>query len=575
MRSPRSSPDLPTGWPVRLWKTTWPAGLVLGLGAEWLTRSGQSLAAAGADLAVGWTLIGCGLLIWYRRPHSGVGPLLALTGFAWFAGTLAASRIAAVAALGAALLFLHRGPLFHAIIGYPDGRPSGRLGVLVVVVGYVYAVAIPVARSDLVTIGVSVLVLTVTVGGCARAAGTSRRARATAGVAAAVLAIVLAGGSLLRLAGAEPGTNRAVLWVYQAALLLIAVGLLADSVLGGWAQAAVTKLVVDLGGDSETDTLRSRLAKALGDRSLAIAYWLPETGGYADERGTPVTLPEAGSGKAVTVIEHDGERIAALVRDATPPHDPGLADSVAQAARIALTNARLQAQVRNQITELDASRRRILAAGDAQRRRLRQQLQASAGRRLTGVQKLLDLAVQEARTSRDQAAAGGLTAACNELAEAQAELRELAGGIHPALLTERGLGPALVSLAERAPVRVRIVVSAERLPAAIETAVYFVCSEALANVAKHARATSIEIEVRSAGERVTVVVADDGTGGADPSAGSGLKGVADRIEALGGQLQIQSPVGQGTRLWAGIPRTLIWPEDRASEGPTAATLRRP
>jgi signal transduction histidine kinase len=554
MRCLRWSVDGLTGSAARLRQAGWLVGLVFGLGAEWLARSGQSLAASVADLAVGWTLIGCGLAGWSRRPQSAAGPLLALTGFAWFCGTLAGSRIGVVAAIGTALLFLHRGPLCHAIIGYPGGRPPGRPGMIAVAGCYVYAAAVPLARSNVLTIGVAMVVLAVTVWGYARAVGPDRRARVTAVAAAAVLAIPLAGGSLARLMGAAgPGGDQAVLWGYEAALVLIAAGFLADLLWGRWTQAAVTKLVVDLGGDAEAGTLRARLAHALGDRSLVIGYWLREAGGYVDERGNAVEPPAAGSGRAVTVVEQDGERIAALVHDAAVLNDPGLADSVALAARIALSNARLQAEVRHRVAELDASRRRILRAGDAQRRRLREQLQAGAGRRLTGARDILDLAVREARAYADPAAAQRLAAAGKELAEAQADVEKLAVGIHPALLTEQGLGPALAALVQQAPLPVRLATPSRRLPAAIETAVYFVCSEALANVAKHARATCAEVQVQSQRNVVTVLIADDGTGGADPSAGSGLKGVADRVEALGGHLVVQSPAGGGTRLLAEIP----------------------
>jgi signal transduction histidine kinase len=551
MRWLRWSRDRITGPSAGLRKAAWPAGLVLGLGAEWLARPGQSLPAAAADLAVGWALIACGLLGWSRRPQSRVGPLLALTGFAWFLGTLAGSRIGAVAALGAALLFVHRGPLCHAIIGYPGERPLSRLSMIVVAAVYVYAAVVPLAGNDMVTIVVALAVLAATIWGYALAAGPDRRARVTAVAAAAVLAIPLAGGSVARLLGA--GADRAVLWVYEAVLVLIAAGLVADLLWGRWAQAAVTKLVVDLGGDSEAGTLRARLAHALGDRSLAIGYWLPEANGYADERGNRVELPDAGSGRAVTVVEHDGERVAALVHDAAVLGDPGLAESVAQAARIALSNVRLRADVQRRVTELAGSRRRLLEARDTQRRRLQQQLQASAGRHLTGVRELLALAVREARVSGDRAAAGGLADTGKELAEAAAELRELAAGIHPPLLTERGLGPALASLAERSPVPVQLAAPSGRLPAVIETAVYFACSEALANVAKHARATYVDVQVRLDGDLVAVLIADDGTGGADPSSGSGLKGIADRVEALGGRLRVLSRAGQGTRLLAEIP----------------------
>ena len=551
MRWLRWSRDRITGPSPGLRKAAWPAGLVLGLGAEWLARSGQSLPAAAADLAVGWAIIACGLVGWSHRPQSRVGPLLALTGFAWFLGTLAGSRIGAVAALGAALPVVHRGPLCHAIIGYPGGRPLSRLSMIVVAAVYVYATVVPLAGDDVVTIVVALAVLAATIWGYALAAGPDRRARVTAVAAAAVLAIPLAGGSVARLLGA--GAEQVVVWGYEAVLVLIAAGFVADLLWGRWAQAAVTKLVVDLGGDSEAGTLRTRLAHALGDRSLAIGYWLPEANGYADERGNRVELPDAGSGRAVTVVEYDGERVAALVHDAALLGDPGLAESVAQAARIALSNVRLRADAQRRVTELAASRRRILEARDTQRRRLQQQLQASAGRHLTGVRELLALAVREARVSGDQAAAGGLADTGKELAEAEAELRELAAGIHPPLLTERGLGPALASLAERSPVPVQLAAPSGRLPAVVETAVYFACSEALANVAKHARATYVDVQVRLDGDLVAVLIADDGTGGADPSSGSGLKGIADRVEALGGRLRVQSPAGRGTRLLAKIP----------------------
>jgi signal transduction histidine kinase len=553
MPSLRSSRDGIMRPPERLWRAAWPTGLVVGLAAEWLARSGQSLPAVAADLAVGWALIACGLLGWARRPQSRVGPLIALTGFAWFLGNLAESRIGAVAALGTALLFLHRGPLCHAIIGYPSGRPAGRVGVIVVVAAYVYAAVALLARSDVVTIVVALAVLATAIGGYARAAGPDRRARAVAVAAAAALAVPLAGGSAWRLLGAGSNADRMVLWGYEAVLVLIAVGFLADLSRGRWAQAAVTKLVVDLGGDSEAGTLRARLGHALGDRSLAIAYWLPEAGEYVDERGNRVELPEAGSGKAVTVVGHDGEQIAALVHDVAVLDDPALVESVAGAASIALSNVRLRADVQRRVAELAASRRRILEAGDIQRRRLQQQLQASAGRHLTGVGELVDLAVQEARTSHDRGAADRLAAVRGELEEARAGLRELAAGIHPALLTERGLGTALASLAERSPVPVEVTAPPGRLPAVIETAVYFVCSEGLANVAKHAQATRADIRVALDGDLVTVSIADDGAGGADPSAGSGLRGVADRVEALGGRLVVHSPPAGGTRLLVQIP----------------------
>ncbi len=558
MRSLRSSREGLASSVPRLQMAVALAGLVFGLGAEWVARSKQSPLTAGVDLAVGWTLIACGLIAWTRRPQSRVGPLIAITGFAWFLGTFADSDIDAVAMLGLALATLYLGPLFHAIIGYPSGRLSGRVTIVAVTACYIYAATVQLTRSTAVTISVVtivvvLIVLGTTIRGYRLAAGTDRQARVTAIVAAAVVALPLAGGSVGRLMWAGPDAERAVLGGYEAALVIIAVVLLGDLLRARWAQAAVTELVVELGEDSGTGTLRGRLARALGDRSLAIEYWLPEANSYVDERGDPVELPGAGSGKAVTVIAQHGERIAALVHDATVLDDPGLIDAVASAARIAFSNVRLRAEVRGHVTDLDASRRRIIEATDAQRRRLQQELRLGVGRRLADVEGLLDLAVREARSPLNRAASASLEDSERELHKAQAELQELAAGIHPALLMEQGLGPALSSLAERAPVPVRLVVLPDRLPAAIETAVYFVCAEALTNVGRYARASRVDVEVRAEGDLVTVLITDDGVGGANPSAGSGLKGMADRIEALGGRLSVESPAGSGTRLLARIP----------------------
>jgi signal transduction histidine kinase len=558
MRFLRSSRDGLAGSEPRLQMAVVLAALVLGLGAEWAAGSRQSPLTAGVDLAVGWTVIACGLIAWARRPQSRVGPLIAITGFAWFLGTLADSDIDAVATLGLALATLYLGSLFHAIIGYPSGRPSGWLTAVVVAACYMYAATVEGARSNVaaisvVTIVVVLIVLGTTIRGYRLAAGADRQARLTAIVAAAAVALPLAGGSVGRLFAAGPDMERAVLGGLEIALVFIAVVFLVDFLRARWSQAAVTELVVDLGDDSETGTLRARLAGALGDQSLAIAYWLPEASTYVDELGDPVELPTPGSGKAVTVIEQHGERIAALVHDATVLDDPGLIDAVASAARIAFSNVRLRAQVRGHITELDASRRRIINATDAQRRRLQVELRLGVGRRLADVERQLDVAIRHAHSAPNREAGALLEDAERELHQAQAELQELAAGIHPALLTEQGLGPALSALAERANVPIRLVVATDPLPAAIETAIYFVCAEALTNVGKYALASRVDLEVRAEGDLVTVLIADDGVGGADPSVGSGLKGMADRIEALGGRLSVDSPAGTGTRLLARIP----------------------
>jgi signal transduction histidine kinase len=224
--------------------------------------------------------------------------------------------------------------------------------------------------------------------------------------------------------------------------------------------------------------------------------------------------------------------------------DPELLESVAAAARIAVVNARLQAEVRSQLEDLDASRRRLLEAGDAERGRLERELHEGAERRLVKIGELLDQA---------GGADGRLAELRAKLDATQSELLEFARGVHPRTLTEGGLGLALRELALASPVRVDIEVREARFPPAVEAAAYFVCSESLANVAKHAEASHVTIDVASRSGALVVSVTDDGRGGAELGAGSGLRGLADRVQALGGRLTVTSPPGEGTRLVAELP----------------------
>jgi signal transduction histidine kinase len=554
LRAPRWSADRSADPPQVAYTLLGAAGIALGSGVEWAAHAGQSSVEVAADLVVGWTLLGCGLIAWSRRPQSRVGLLLTLACFGWFLGTLAGSATEPVAAVGVALLTIHRGPLMHSIVGYPSGRSANRLERVVVAAGYADAATASFFRIDLATLIVVLAVLATTIRGFLTSAGPSHRARITAVAAAAAVSVPLSAGSLGRLVGAGPRVEAPVLWGYQVALVLIAVGFLVDGLRGEWVQATVTRLVVDLGDDSRFGTLQARLAHALGDQSLLIAYWLPEVNGYVEETGRPVALPDARSGRAITMIEQQGARIAALVHDPAVLDGSGLVDAVASAARIALSNVRLRAEVRRQVVELEASRRRIIDARDGQRRRIQQRLRLGVGERLTEAQEFFDLALGAAIAREGSRAprAAALAVISQELRDAQAELQELAAGLHPTRLTEQGLGPALSALSDRTPLPVRIVVPPQRLPAAVETAIYFACAEALTNVGKHAEASQVNLTVSSVGQMITLVVTDDGIGGADP-AGSGLRGVAERIETLGGRLEVESPIGEGTRLVAQIP----------------------
>jgi signal transduction histidine kinase len=520
-------------------------GLLLGalglaVGAEWVSYEAGDLALVVADAVVGLVLVACGIVAWERRGESRVGPLMVLSGYTWFAGNFWAQ-----------LLYLHRGPLVHLHISYPTGRLRRRLAQATVAAAYVDAVVEPIARNDVVTLVLAGLVAAAALDGFLRASGTARRAGVPALAAALAFASVLAFGAVERLAGWD--ADRASLWAYDIVIACLAVVLLVDLLRGRWAEAVVADLVVDLGKRSDTRTLRDELGRALGDRSLVLGYWLPEEGRYVDDAGRPVELPEPGAGRAVTPIDHQGQPVAVLVHDEAVLEDPALVESVASAARMAVSNVRLQAEVRARVVELAASRRRIVEAADAQRRRLERELRAGAERRLAGVASILD----ETRAAIDGPAAATLAETEEELRKARAELNAFAQGIHPSSLTDGGLAAALPELARRGGVPVELDVSIGRLDSTIEAAVYFLCSEALANAVKHAEATRVTIRVARSGERLVVEVADDGVGGADPARGTGLRGLADRIEALGGRLSVKSLPPSGTRLLAEIPIDLL------------------
>jgi|SRR5262245_9172233 len=512
------------------------AGIAFGLAVEWAFYSpalGPALTAA--DFAVGCMLLVCGTVAWQQRPESRVGPLMGLAGITWFLGNIARP-----------LLYLHRGPLVHLHLSYPTGRLPTRLAAAVVAIAYVDAIVEPLAANDWLTLTLSALIALAALQVFLRTSGPARKAGGPALAAALAFAGVLALGAVNRLAGWD--ADRAVLWTYDVVIAAIAVVLLRDLLRGRWTDAVVSGLVVDL-GDQETGTLRAKLARALGDPSLVVGYRLAAADGFVDDAGRPVDLPAPGSGRVVTPIRDADEQLAVLVHDEALLADRHLVESVAAAARVAVANARLQAEAETRADELVASRRRIVQAADQQRRRLEEELRLGAERRLESVQALLE----DARSDVQGADADAIATLEQELDETRRELREFAQGVHPGALTDGGLMPALVQLAERSPIPATVTGAVTRLSAPVEAALYFVSAEALTNAAKHSSASRISVNVGQERDRVVLSIVDDGIGGADPSSGSGLRGLADRIEALGGRLAVKSASGSGTRIDADLP----------------------
>jgi signal transduction histidine kinase len=333
----------------------------------------------------------------------------------------------------------------------------------------------------------------------------------------------------------------------------LAAGILAIAALDGLRTllASLSRALLSSGERAE-GPVRELLAESLGDRTLSVAYWLPERQIFVDELGHKVHMPEPGSGRAWTAVERDGRRVAAIVHDAELATGPELVNAAAAGAALAIDNERLKADLRARVEELRVSRVRIVEAADHARRRIERDLHDGAQQQLVSLS--LDLRLLKAKLNGNEAAAETVDAISEKLATALAELRELARGIHPVILTERGLVPAVAALAQRAPVPVEADISIhERLTPAIEAAAYFVVAEALTNVAKYAQADNVLVDLRRDDRHVIVVVEDDGVGGADLENGTGLRGLVDRLSALDGILELETPVGGGTRLRALIP----------------------
>jgi signal transduction histidine kinase len=487
-----------------------------------------------ADFLVGFALVASGAVARERRPESRVGILALITGGTWFAGNV-----------GAPLLYLHRGPLVHLCLSYPTGRLRSRVTRAVVAFAYVDGAIEPVARNAALTFALSGAIALAALRSLLIASGPARKAAEPAFAASLAVGAALSLGAVARLAGWDADV---VLLAYDIVVASVVVVLVAALLRRRWTDAVVTGLVVDLG--AEGGTLRAKLAHALGDPSLVIGYRLANASVFVDEAGRPVEFPRPGSGRTVTPLVDRGEEVAVLVHDDALLTDRRLLESAAAAARIAVANVGLQADARARATELEESRRRIVEAGDAQRRRLERELRLGAEHRLERVAAVL----ADVRATMPAEESPTITELEAELARARRELEEFARGVHPAALASGGLMAALTQLAQLSSIPVTTRGTVDGLPGPVEAALFFVCSEALANAAKHSGASRVTIDVDADYRHVEVAIADDGIGGARARRGSGLAGLVDRVEALGGTLEVESPHHGGTRVTAMLPR---------------------
>jgi signal transduction histidine kinase len=524
---------------------------------------------------------GSGLVAWRCQPTNRFGPLMLCAGVSILASALIwADDDSVLHTIGQALDVVPLVLIVHVFVTFPTGRLHGTVERLLIGTGYVAALGLQLvvmalggltphrlAIVDAPEVAVAVhnvaliVVSAVALGGVVLLTVRRRRhgrpLRRSLSLLVDSFAVGLVMIAVLLVAGvvgspASPELQQAFPVVQRISLALLGVApvaFLAGLLQARLARTAVGDLVVELRQDPAD--LRTPIARALRDPSLQVLYWLPPFGTWADQEGHAVALPEDRT--RVTVIDDEaGEPMAALVHDPALRDEAALLDAVTAAAAIALRTGRLQAQLRANVEELRGSRARVLEAGQRERRRLERDLHDGAQQRLVALS--LHLGVLQHRLGADADAKALLAQARSEIAVSLAELRDLAQGLHPAVVTNHGLAVAVESLAARAPVPVRLDVDLSgRVGEQVEVAAYYVVCESLANIGKHARATSASVTVARCDGQVVVEVIDDGVGGADTERGTGLRGLADRVEALGGRLRVWTPRGEGTRVRAELP----------------------
>jgi signal transduction histidine kinase len=542
-----------------------------------------------AIVGVSWSFAAAGLVAWRRRPDNHTGALMVAVGLAYALPGLRLVRTPLGFTLYLLAATLPSAVLAHLLAVFPDGRATSRLQRVFIVANYATTVPLAfiqlllvdpqrlrcpecpnellgtggqhpygeaaMAISDLWDVVLAGLLLWIVVSRWWRAPAVRRRGLTPVVQVAVVLLILFIIRQALRamLSPPPPWLDGALDLAVLTTLMLWPLAFLAGLARSRLDRSAVGDLAIELEDASSPDRLQQALARALHDPTVQLAYWLPDQQAFVDGAARPVELPPAGSGRSITVLRHDGDTVAALVHDAALDDEPELVQAVAATARLTIENQRLQAEVRAQLEEVRASRTRIVEFGDAERRRVERNLHDGAQQRLVNLSLTLGIARSQVPATADGELAAALEEAAEELRLALAELRELARGIYPVILSEAGLGPALASLAERSPIPATVAAApADRLPARIEETAYYVASEALANAAKHAQATAVTISARRCDGGLEVEVGDDGVGGANPN-GSGLRGLADRVAALDGHLRVDSSTGRGTRITAELP----------------------
>ncbi|MBA2570882.1 MAG: sensor histidine kinase [Chloroflexi bacterium] len=527
---------------------------------------------------MGIVYLAAGLAAWWRRPSNHIGPLMTLTAAGWFVAALANATVPILAALGTVVATVPLALIVWLLHAFPSGRLRSTVSRATVATGLLVATVLqaplylfdPTASPDgilalnddpaLLTAGVwiqraaGLVVMLVTgavlVDRIRRAPPSHRRVLTPlyAYGTAAVLAVPITGSLLPPLGLSVEVLVTAQIVVLTGVPIAFAVGMLR----GGFARTGeVEELGAWLASATPGMGLVQALRRTLGDDSLQLVYWSPQHEGFVGSDGTPIEPPDGG--RATVEVTLGGQRIGAIIYDAALIEDPELVRAAGQVAAIAIDHERLTADLRAHRVALESSRARIVEAGDRERRRIAQDLH-------DGLQvDLVLLAIEAQELANRPGLPAAAAAEAGQLRVgidlAATELRELVHAVMPAGLVERGLTAAIEDLVDRMPIPTKLaLVKMERpLPPPVESTAYFVVAEALANAVKHAGANALAVSLEHAPDRLLIGVTDDGVGGASSGDGAGLRGLADRVDALGGRLTVDSPPGHGTHLLAELP----------------------
>ena len=552
--------------------------------ADRLGDGGILLAVLLVAMGLGFTALGAFATL--RRPDNRTGVLMIAEGLIALVTGLQISDWSALFVAGSLTDALVITLFAHLLLAFPTGRIETRGALIVATVGAVAAALqivlvlfstppdlgcdatqncphniLLIARAPRLTdvveivqalmiLGVILATIVLVVRRYLASGPVPRRGLAPVLLLGAVILVLAILSVALRDTGAGPAAQAIFFFAFAMLPIAFLVGLARSRLLRG---STIAGLVDRLTRDPSAAGIDDALGAVLGDPSLFVAYRLDDGSGYVDRTGRAVVLPGEGDDHVATEVVHDGRVVATLVHGAELAEEPELVRAAARTAALALENARLEAQLRARLQALRAASARIVEAGDAERRRLGRDLHDGAQQRLVAL--MLELQLARESWERDAGLARGLVDQAFDNARAAVdELRDLAAGIHPAVLTQRGLDAAIESLATRSPVPVELGDPLdERLPLPVETAAYYVVAEALTNVAKYAGATHARVDVQRLDGSAVVEVRDDGGGGADPASGSGLRGLADRVGALDGRLEVESAPGAGTLVRAVIP----------------------